>query len=215
VPVDVSESILVTAARALRRDYPRLEVHGIVGDYEHHLRHLPASPCRLAVFLGSTIGNFSAAEGAAFLGALSSQLRAGDMLLIGFDLVKSVDVLNAAYNDSAGVTAQFNRNVLRVLNRELDGDFDLDLFDHDAFFNTDEAQIEMHLRSRQVQKAHLQAIDLEVSFAAGESIRTEISRKFTRATAEDLLCQGGFAPLEWNASANDYFALALAEVQSP
>ena len=126
--------------------------------------------------------------------------------------MKPVEVLHAAYNDSAGVTAQFNLNVLRVLNRELDGDFDLDLFEHRAFFNGEEAQIEMHLRSRVAQKVHLRAIDLEVTLASGESIRTEISRKFTRATAEDLLRRGGFVPLEWHASADDYFALALARV---
>jgi L-histidine N-alpha-methyltransferase len=210
VPVDVSEDMLRRSVRALRRAYPRLDVHGIVGDYERHLRHLPDAERRLVVFLGSTIGNFSEAEGEQFLSALRGQLDAGDYLLIGFDLVKPVEILHAAYNDSAGITAEFNRNVLRVLNRELEGDFDPDEFEHEAFFNSAASRIEMHLRARRAVDVTLAAIDLTVEFAAGESIRTEISRKFTRDSAHRLLRAGGFSPREWHVSPNGFFSLALA-----
>jgi len=214
VPVDVSEDMLRRSARALRRSYPGLDVHGIVGDYERHLRHLPDAERRLVVFLGSTIGNFSEAEGEQFLAALREQLDAGDCLLIGFDLVKPVEILHAAYNDSAGITAEFNRNVLRVLNRELDGDFDLDEFEHEAFFDRESSRIEMHLRARRAVEVTLAAIDLTVEFAAGETIRTEISRKFTRESALGLLRAGGFAPREWHVSPDGFFSLALATVDN-
>jgi len=210
VPVDVSEDMLRRSARALRRAYPQLGVHGIVGDYERHLRHLPGAARRLVVFLGSTIGNFSEAEGEQFLAALREQIDPGDYLLIGFDLVKPEEILHAAYNDSAGVTAEFNLNVLRVLNRELDADFDLGEFEHHAFFNRAASRIEMHLRARRAHEVTLAAIDLTVGFAAGETIRTEISRKFTRDSAQRLLRAGGFSPLEWYVSPDRFFSLALA-----
>jgi L-histidine N-alpha-methyltransferase len=210
VPVDVSEEMLRVTADSLRQDYPELSIHGIVGDYEHHLRHLPDADERLVIFLGSTIGNFSEIEGRHFLRALRAQLREGDHFLIGFDLVKAVAVLDAAYNDAAGVTAEFNRNVLRILNRELDADFDVESFRHEAFFNGTDSQIEMHLRTAQRQRVTIPAADLIVELAAGESIRTEISRKFTRATATTLLAAGGFASEAWFEPANGYFGLALA-----
>ncbi len=210
VPVDVSEEMLRRSAAVLCEDYPSLHVHGIVGDYEHHLRHLPPSETRMVAFLGSTIGNFSEIEARRFLRALQGQLRRDDALLIGFDLVKPVAVLDAAYNDAAGVTARFNRNVLHVINRELDGDFDYDAFEHDAFYNQNQSQIEMHLRSLRPQQVRIAAADLSVEFAAGESVRTEISRKFTRGSAENLLRAGGFVPQRWYESADGYFGLALA-----
>ncbi len=210
VPVDVSEEMLRNTAESLRRHYPELSVHGIVGDYEHHLRHLPEADERMVIFLGSTIGNFAELEARRFLRALRAQLRSGDHVLIGFDLVKPVEVLNAAYNDAAGVTAEFNRNVLRILNRELDADFDLDAFEHEAFFNVADCQIEMHLRTATPQRVTVGAADVAVDFAAGESVRTEISRKFTQASAKSLLLSGGFTPQGWYTPANGYFGLALA-----
>ena len=210
VPVDVSEEMLRCSAENLCRAYPNLFVHGVVGDYEHHLRHLPASDERMVAFLGSTIGNFSELEGRRFLRTLRQHLATDDALLIGFDLVKPAAVLNAAYNDAAGVTALFNQNVLHVINRELDGDFDVTAFRHEAFFNERDAQIEMHLRPQEAQHVRIAAADLDVHFAAGESVRTEISRKFSRLGAEKFLRAGGFSPRRWYESENGYFGLALA-----
>ncbi len=210
VPVDVSEEMLRSSSETLRESYPGLSIHGIVGDYEQHLRHLPAADERMVIFLGSTIGNFTEIEARRFLRAVRAQLRKGDHLLIGFDLVKPVEVLNAAYNDAAGITAEFNRNVLRILNRELGADFEIAAFEHEAFFNAADSQIEMHLRPSRPQRVTVEAAELTVDFAAGESVRTEISRKFSRASATSLLSAGGFATAGWYEPANGYFGLALA-----
>lgn len=210
VPVDVSEEMLRSSAERLRRDYHGLAIHGVVCDYEKHLQHIPDAGRRLVVFLGSTIGNFEEIEARRFLRALRGQLADGDALLVGFDLVKPVAVLDAAYNDAAGVTAEFNRNVLRVLNRELGADFDLHAFAHHAYFNAAESQVEMHLRAAGPQRVRIAAADLTIDFAAGESVRTEISRKFTRAGAAAMLAAGGFAPNHWYQSTDGYFGLALA-----
>ena len=212
VPVDVSEGMLCRSAVTLRRDYPLLRVHGIVGDYERHLQHMPAAERRLVIFLGSTIGNFTSEEAGAFLRCVSQHLAPGDFLLLGVDLVKPAEVLHAAYNDSAGVTAEFNQNLLRILNRELRANFDLRRFMHVAFFNAEAAQVEMHLRACEAHEVHFGDLDFTVTFAAGETIRTEISRKFTRATTEAMLCEAGFRLDQWFAAPNNYFALALATV---
>lgn len=212
VPIDVSEAMLRRSAAALRADYPELRIHGIVGDYDHHLRHSPPAQRRLVAFLGSTIGNFTPLQAVSFLRALGGQMARGDHLLVGLDLVKPIPVLEAAYNDAAGVTAEFNRNVLRVLNRELAADFDLERFDHVAFFNGEEEQIEMHLGARDSHRVYLRGLDLKVDFARGETIRTEISRKFRPETAQAMLAQGGFALQAWFPSPDGYFALALAGV---
>lgn len=210
VPVDVSEQMLRRSAERVQRDYPALSVHAIVGDYERHLRHVPPARSQMVIFLGSSIGNFTEEEGRRFLRSVRGQLRAGDAFLIGFDLVKPEAVLHAAYNDAAGVTAEFNCNVLRVLNRELGARFELDAFAHHSFFNSADSQIEMHLRALRPQRVWLGAANLHVEFARGETVRTEISRKFSRATAEGLLSAGGFTPRCWYESADGYFALALA-----
>lgn len=215
VPLDVSEGMLRLSARALRRAYPKLRIHGIVADYDRHLRHFPPAERRLVAFLGSTIGNFSPDEGVAFLRNLNDHLSPRDFLLLGLDLVKPVEVLDAAYNDRQGVTAEFNRNVLRVINRELQADFRIDLFEHVAFFREDLAQIEMHLRAKQAHRVHVAALDLTVSFAAGETIRTEISRKFDRASANALLRGAGYEPDQWFVSPDGYFALVLARAGGP
>lgn len=210
VPMDVSEGMLCRAASTLLREYPRLRIHGLVGDYERDLHHLPPGRQRLVLFLGSTIGNLSPAATADFLGALRRQLAGGDHFLLGVDLVKSVEILEAAYNDRAGVTAEFNRNVLRVINRELDADFALDCFDHVAFFNRERSQIEMHLRARSAQRVTIRKLELTVAFAAGETIHTEISRKFTRDEVESTLRVAGFQLVDWYTPPNRYFALALS-----
>ncbi len=212
MPIDVSETTLRRSAAALRAAYPALHVHALVADYEHGLPHLAAVGPRLVAFLGSTIGNFAPPDDQTFLRRLARQLASGDHVLLGVDLVKPVERLHAAYNDAAGVTAEFNRNVLRVLNRELQADFDPARFDHVAFYDPARAQIEMHLRARAAHAVRIAALDLTVPFAAGETIHTESSRKFTRASAALMLAAAGFRLERWYASPDAAFALALATV---
>jgi L-histidine N-alpha-methyltransferase len=213
VPIDVSETMLRRSAAALRRTYPALRVHAIVADYDRGLPRLRGASPRLVIFLGSTIGNFVPPDDVAFLRRLARQLAPGDFLLLGVDLVKSVERLEAAYNDAAGVTAEFSRNVLHVLNRELRADFVPDRFDHVAFYDPDTAQMEMHLRARDAHTVRIAALDLTITFAAGETIHTESSRKFTRATATAMLAAGGFGLTQWFRSRDGAFALALAAVE--
>ena len=212
VPMDVSEGMLRRSAARLVREYPRLRVHAVVGDYEHDLGRLPHAAQRLVMFLGSTIGNFTPAATARFLADVRRQLSRGDYFLVGLDLVKSVEILEAAYNDGAGLTAEFNRNMLRVINRHLDADFDVESFEHVAFFNRAQSQIEMHLRARTAHTVAIRRLDLRVPFGAGETIHTEISRKFTCAEAESMLHAAGFQLSRWYAPPNNYFGLALATV---
>ena len=172
--------------------YPGIRVFGVVGDFERHLDALPeAEGPRVIVFLGGTIGNFLPGSRRRFLRSLGQQLRPQDRLLLGTDLVKDPAVLEAAYNDSAGVTAAFNRNMLAVMNRELDADFDLDAFEHVAFFDREQEWIEMRLRALRPQVVHVAKLGLDVHFANREELRTEISAKFTRARLEaDLRAAG-------------------------
>ncbi|MDT8436509.1 MAG: L-histidine N(alpha)-methyltransferase, partial [Gemmatimonadota bacterium] len=209
-PIDVSADASRRAAEALIREYPGLRVEGVIGDFVHP-HDLPfGGRRRLFAFLGSTIGNFERAEAAAFLSGVAGEMRDGDALLIGFDLVKDREILERAYNDAAGVTAEFNRNLLRVLNRELGADFDPDAFAHRAFWNAAEERIEMHLVSRAAQTVHLEELDLDVSFAAGESVRTELSHKFTPDSARRLLAGAGLRVEGWRTDARGRYALCLA-----
>ncbi len=210
VPIDVSESMLRESALVLRHSYPRLRVHAVVADYERDLHHLPASPRRLLIFLGSTIGNLTPAAMRVFLHQLRAQLGPDDYFLLGVDLLKPTDTLEAAYNDAAGLTAEFNRNILHVLNRELEADFVPECFEHVAFFNAERSQIEMHLRVRSAQQVFIRRLDWTVHFAAGEMLHTEISRKFTRAEVEAALGAAGLHLAGWYTPQNDYFGLALA-----
>jgi L-histidine Nalpha-methyltransferase len=211
-PLDVSEGMLRDSAATLRQRYPRLRVHGLVADYERHLDHFPPAGRRLVAFLGSTIGNYTRADSVAFLRGLCARMDARDHLLLGLDLAKPTPILEAAYNDSAGITAEFNRNILRVVNRELEADFDPLRFDHVAFFSQTDSQIEMHLRAQRAHVVRVAALGLTVPFSAGETIHTEISRKFSRSEAEHLLLESGFRMRRWYVSADGYFALALAQV---
>lgn len=213
VPFDVSETMLVSSGRRLLEEYPWLHIHGLVGDYERHVELLPAATRRLILFIGSTIGNFESREAAVFLRHLARQMGRDDWLLLGTDLVKDESVLNAAYNDSAGLTAAFNKNVLSVLNRELDASFRMDRFDHLAFFNASERQVEMHLRSTVAQAVPIRRLDMTVQLDAEETIRTEISRKFTRETVEATLADAGLELAAWHVPDNRYFALSLARPQ--
>lgn len=210
VPFDVSESMLVKSARELLQSYDWLRVQGVVGDYEHHLREIPTGERHLFVFLGGTIGNFGPERAVEFLQRVRDAMVPGDRLLLGTDLVKSHAVLNAAYNDEAGVTAEFNKNVLLVMNRELDADFDPDLFEHVAFFDPDKSQIEMHLRARRAHSATIGQLGLGVELAAGEMIHTEISRKFTYDSLRRMLEDAGLELLDWYVPDNQYFALSLS-----
>ena len=210
VPFDVSEQTLRAAATAIRLEYPGTEVHAVVGDFEHHLEFLPGGGTRVVAFLGSTIGNLAPGERAEFLAGVARGLAPGDAFLLGTDLVKDVRRLEAAYDDAAGVTAEFNRNVLRVLNRELGADFDPDSFLHVARFDPDEEWIEMRLRAQREQHVTIATLGLEVHFAAGEELRTEISAKFRRERVERELATAGLAMAAWWTDADDDFALSLS-----
>jgi L-histidine N-alpha-methyltransferase len=211
VAVDVSESALVTAGSALIEEYPGLVVDAVVSDFEEHLG-LPSSSegPRLVAFLGSTIGNLLPDARAAFLSRVRSVLRPDDTFLLGTDLVKDAATLRAAYDDSAGITAAFNKNVLSVLNGELGADFDQDQFEHLAVWDPDAEWIEMRLRSTAAQTVHLPSIDLTISFEAGEQMRTEVSAKFRRDRVAAELSTAGFAMRHWWTDPANQFGLSLS-----
>lgn len=191
-PLDVCEPVLETQAVALEREFPGLTVQPLVGDYHGGLANLPAmNGPRLFVFLGGTLGNFQHGEAVSLLRELATLMAPADALLLGVDRVKATARLNAAYNDAAGVTAAFNLNLLQVLNRELGADFDPAAFAHHAVYNEQAAQIEMSLISRRVQQVQLRALRQRITLAAGEAIRTEISRKFTPESLRALLAEAG------------------------
>jgi len=209
-PVDVSADASRRAARVLVDAYPELRVEGVIGDFEHP-HDLPfVGERRLMVFLGSTIGNLDPDDVIGFLRASAAEMSAADGFLIGFDLVKDTAVLERAYNDAAGVTADFNLNLLRVLNRELDADFMPELFRHRAFFNAPAARIEMHLESVREQSVRIEALDLRIPFGAGETIRTELSHKYTRSSVEGILEGAGLRLRRWETDPEGLFALGLA-----
>jgi L-histidine N-alpha-methyltransferase len=185
-------------------------VHAAVGDFERHLADIPQEGRRCVAFLGSTIGNFDPAGRKQFLADLADNLRPGDSLLLGTDLVKEVGRLEAAYNDSRGVTAEFNRNVLAVVNRRLGADFALDAWEHVARFDTEQEWIEMRLRSTRDQTVTIAGLDLRVDFAAGEELRTEISAKFRRDGVAAELAGAGLRPVRWMTDPAGDFALSLA-----
>jgi L-histidine N-alpha-methyltransferase len=210
IPFEVNEATVRSAAVAIADQYPGTAVHAVVGDFERHLGSIPQEGRRMIAFLGSTIGNFGPAGRKQFFADLAEGMQSGDSLLLGTDLVKDVGRLEAAYDDAAGVTAEFNLNVLRVVNRELGGDFDLDAFAHRAFFDPHEEWIEMRLVSQREQRVRLDAIDLEVSFAAGEEMRTEISAKFRRQGVQAELAGAGLRLDRWLTDPAEDFALSLS-----
>ncbi len=213
VPVDVTESMVLTCADELVDEFGDLRVHGIVGDFERHLAHIPRPDDgpRIVAFLGGTIGNFTPGSRRRFLRSVAKLLRPGvDHLLLGTDLVKDPAIIEAAYNDSAGVTAQFNRNVLQVVNRELDADFDVEAFDHVAFFDREREWIEMRLRAQRRMDVHVGRLGLTVAFAPREELRTEISAKFTRERLRGDLAAAGLELREVLTDPQDLFALSLS-----
>jgi L-histidine N-alpha-methyltransferase len=217
IPLDVSPTVVEEAARVLVEDYPGLEVHGVVGDLERHLEHLPPAHTgvpRLVALLGGTIGNFPPGTRRSVLAKIATLLGPADQLLLGTDLVKRPDVIEAAYNDSAGVTAEFNRNVLRVINRELGGDFDPEAFEHVAFFDRAHEWIEMRLRAMRPMSVLIADLDLRVHFAAGEELRTEISAKFTRERVAGDLGAAGLQLRSWLTDPEDLFAVSVSRLPS-
>jgi L-histidine N-alpha-methyltransferase len=211
VPFDVSESIILEAGEVLERRYPGIELHGVVGDFQRHLDKIPAiEGRRLVLFLGSTIGNMFAGPRVELLTDIRKLLGPEDYLLLGTDLVKDPSIIEPAYDDSQGVTAAFNKNMLRVINNGLDADFDLEAFDHEAFFNHNEARIEMHLRPRTRQHVTLKKINLEIDVSPTETIWTECSHKFTRERVSEMLEAAGLQLQEWYAAPGDMFGLSLS-----
>jgi L-histidine Nalpha-methyltransferase len=211
VPVDVTEAMVRACASELTEEYPGLRVHGVIGDFERHLDQVPAAiGPRIVAFLGGTIGNFPPGSRRRFLRTIARQLGEEDHLLMGSDLVKDPAVLEAAYDDSQGVTAEFNRNVLRVLNRELGANFDPEDFEHVARFDAEHEWIEMRLRARREHTTQVSALDLPVRFQAGEEMRTEISAKFTPERLEGDLAAAGLELVSWLTDPEGLFVLTLS-----
>ena len=210
IPFDVSDEFLRDAASTLSDEYEGLAVHLVIGDFSKHLTAIPTDGRRLVAFLGGTIGNFDPSQRARFLFDLNCTMSSGDSLLLGTDLVKDRRRLVAAYDDAAGVTAQFNKNVLHVLNTQLGGDFDPDLFSHVAVWNEDEQWIEMRLRAEETTDVTLRGAAISVHFARGEDLLTEISAKFTPKRLEEELRAAGFVvDSMWGADEGE-FLLTLA-----
>jgi L-histidine N-alpha-methyltransferase len=215
IPFDIAPEAIDASARSLLALHPRLRVRGVVGDFGRDFARLaqhapPVDGPRLFAFLGSTMGNLDERAAPALLSQIAGIMEPADRFLLGIDLVKDSRILNAAYNDAQGVTAQFNKNVLRVLARELDGDIDFAAFEHLAFYNEPLQRIEMHLVSTKTQELALGGADVRVELQSGERIMTEISRKFTRVSAERTLTGGGMELLEWIPDQRGMFALCIA-----
>jgi L-histidine Nalpha-methyltransferase len=213
VPVDVSERMVREAAVALVDDYEGIEIHGVVGDFQRHLDRVPrpvAGEPRLVALLGGTIGNFPPGSRRSLLRDVAALLDPDDHFLLGTDLVKDPAVIEAAYDDVEGVTAEFNRNVLHVMNRELGANFDPDAFDHVAFFDRRREWVEMRLRAQRPMTVRVAELDLQVEFAAGEELRTEISAKFTRERIERDYAAAGLELRGWYTDPEELFAVTLA-----
>ncbi|MGB3494482.1 MAG: L-histidine N(alpha)-methyltransferase [Elainellaceae cyanobacterium] len=219
IPIDVSAGILKETAETLLKDYASLKILGLVGTYQQALQQLGPStlPSRMIAFIGSSLGNLPPAECHEFLGQIAAALQPGDYFLLGIDLQPSVDkskaVLEAAYDDVQGVTAAFNLNMLRHLNRKFDGDFDLEQFDHVAFYHEERHQVEMHLRSRCAQTVHLKALDLTIDLAEGETIHTEISHKFDLDEMQAELRSHHLETVHVQTDPQHRFAVVLSQLQ--
>jgi L-histidine N-alpha-methyltransferase len=211
IPFDVSESAVEESARQLIDEYDGLRVHGVIGDFQRHLPRVPPADGvpRIVALLGGTIGNFPPGTRRGLLREIGALLGPEDRLLLGTDLVKDPDVIEAAYDDSQGVTAEFNRNVLHVINRELDADFIPDAFEHIAFFDRRYEWVEMRLRALRPCSVLIGELGLRVEFAAGEELRTEISAKFTRTRVEEDFRAAGLRLDRWYTDRDGLFALSL------
>lgn len=215
MPIDVSGGMLERSALDLLVSYPKLQVHGLVGSYELALNRLPSTrlPSRMICFLGSTLGNLKPQECQQFFRQITAALQPGEYFLLGIDLQKSQQQLEAAYNDAAGVTAEFNLNMLGHLNLRYGGNFDLSQFEHWAFYNQSEQQIEMHLKSLSAQTVQLKTLDLAVELEPGETIQTEISRKFSLNDIQQELQTQGLMSLQVWTDPQDWFGLLLCQLQ--
>jgi L-histidine Nalpha-methyltransferase len=213
IPIDVSGGILKTSVKYLQQKYPDFSIHGLLGTYEQALSHLEVNylQSRMLFFLGSSMGNFSQIECERFLQQVVRTLQPGDYFLLGIDLQKPIDILEAAYNDSQGVTAAFNLNMLSHLNWRFQGNFDTDFFTHQAVYNENNAQIEMYLHCHKNHQVSLDSLDLQVSFQAGESILTEISRKFDLATIQRDLQNQGLNTIKTWTDPQEWFGLILCQ----
>lgn len=214
VPIDVTETMVQQSAAEIAGEFPSVRVHGIVGDFERHLDHVPdpdPQRPRIVMVLGGTIGNLTQGKRRAFLRSLGPLIGTNGFLLIGTDLVKDPAIIEAAYNDAQGVTAAFNRNVLDVINRELHADFDVDAFEHVAFFDREREWIEMRLRATRPMRVSVEDLDLVVNFAAGEEMRTEISTKFTPARLASDLASAGLVEAAQYRDPDGLYALTLAK----
>ncbi len=210
VPLDVSAAFIRQAALALTAEYPTLEVYGVVGDFLHHLDHLPDGERKLVIFLGSTIGNLRPPEADRFLSSLAAALAPGDYFLLGIDLIKDTARIERAYNDSAGLTAEFNRNMLNVINARFGADFQPKRFHHRAFFEPRSHAIQMRLVAEREQVISIDALAWKMELAAGEEILTEVSTKFERGATCDLLARHDFVPEEWFSDEENLFSLVLS-----
>jgi L-histidine Nalpha-methyltransferase len=208
-PVDISERITRETAEAIAGEYG-VAVHGLVCDFERDLERIPLGGPRVIAFLGGTIGNFEPAQRASYLARVANLLEPGDRFLLGTDLVKDRATLEAAYNDSAGVTAEFNKNVLAVLNRRLGADFDLDAFEHVAIWDDENLWVDIRLRSLARQVVEISALDMVVAFDRGEEMRTEISTKFARGGLAGIFAEAGLEIVGWWTDPEELFALSLA-----
>jgi L-histidine N-alpha-methyltransferase len=207
LPVDVCLAALANTCQELSNRFPELEIDGFGADFTQQLDVLPDGRPKVFFLFGSTIGNLDEKAADAFYAELVGTMRPGDRFLIGVDMVKPKAVVEAAYNDSHGVTAEFNRNVLRVVNRELDADFAPESFEHVAFYDSEREQVEMHLRAPRPLSARIEKLDLELLLERGETIQTEICRKFTREAYERRIEHAGFRVREWHSDAKNYFCL--------
>lgn len=210
IPFDVSEPVVHEAAHALAAAYPELEIHGVVGEFDRHLAGIPPGERRLVLLLGSTIGNFERPAATELLRKIAQPMAVGDWFLLGADLVKDPAILDAAYNDSRGVTARFNLNILKVVNETFDGDFPTELYRHRAFYDPEREWIEMRLVAECAHRVELGGLGLVLDIEAGEEIHTEISCKYRREVVEELLRSSGFELAQWLTDDDELFALALA-----
>jgi L-histidine N-alpha-methyltransferase len=208
VPVDVSEPTLIESSMELIAEYPDLRVSGIVADFTRHMKHIPCDRKKLFLFFGSTIGNFSDEERKEFLKNVAQHMGPDDRFLLGIDMIKPAGILERAYNDSRGVTDEFNKNILDVLNRELNADFDKSYFDHLAFYNSGREQIEMHLRASSGLSVEIGDLDLFVRMKKDETIQTEICKKFSRRSTEQMAEEAGLKIRRWFTERDNWFSLA-------